>query len=207
MKGLTPPRKTSMSDTKYIYPDGVRWVVRCKDFDVGAKIFGYSKYGNKEFALKEAIAYRDEQIAKHHTIALLQPEKPPPPVAPVKEKEPTDAEVAERWRKFKFQSAPQYGPEYIKTLKPEVQASLKHTKEAQQMKEDECRAYYYTGAWDGAFTPAMPGHSTWRPPIWDASKEAILTNWIKENLLPLRERLEFTKPWIDAWMAKQNLIQ
>lgn len=197
-----------MSDNKYIYPDGVRWVVRCKDFDVGAKIFGYLKYGNKAFALKEAIAYRDEQIAKHHTIVPIQLQKPPPPpVAPVKEKEPTDAEVAARWNKFKFVSAPESGPEYIKTLKPEVQASLQHSREGLQMKEDECRAYHYTGAWDGAFTPAMPGHSTWRPPIWDNSREVILTNWVKDKLLPLRERLEFTKPWIDAWLAKQNLIQ
>lgn len=200
-----------MADTKYIYPDGVRWVVRCKDFDVGAKIFGYSKYGNKEFALKEAIKFRDEQIAKHHSIVLLEPNKPLPPKQPVpkpvKEKEPTDAEVAARWRKFKSPSAEEYGPAYIKTLSPQTQASLKHTAEAQQMYEDECRAYHYTGAWDAAFSPAQQGHSTWRSPNWDNSKEVILTNWIKQNLLPLRERLAFTQPVIDAWIAKKNLIE
>lgn len=197
-----------MSDNKYIYPDGVRWVVRCKDFDVGAKIFGYLKYGNKDFALKAAIAYRDEQIAKRNTIVPFAPNKtPPPPVAPVNEKEPTADEINERWRKFKFPSAPESGPEYIKTLKPEVQASLQQTKEALQMKEDECQAYHYTGAWDAAFSPACQGHSTYRAPKWDNSREVLLTNWVKDKLLPLRERLEFTQPAIDAWLAKQNLIQ
>lgn len=197
-----------MADNKYIYPDGERWVVRCKDFDVGAKIFGFSKYGNKELARKEAVIYRDQQIAKHHTIALLEPQKPPQPKAmPVKEKEPTDEEVAKRWSKFVSPNA-EYGPEYIKRLAPSVQASIQHSKEGLQMNGEECEAYHYTGAWDVAFPPSTPGNSTWRPPVWDYNKEVILTNWVKEQLLKLRERkLDFTEPWINSWFAKQNLIQ
>ena len=194
-----------MADNKYIYPDGQRWVVRCKDFDVGAKIFSYSKYGNKEFALKEAISYRNEQIAKHHTIALLEPKKP---AQPVKEKEPTAEEVNARWSKFRSPSAPEFGPEYVKMLDPKIQASLQHSKEALQMYGEECQAYHYTGAWDGAFSPACQGHSTWRAPNWDYNREVILTNWVKEQLLKLRDRkLDFTEPWINSWFAKQNLIQ
>jgi hypothetical protein len=201
-----------MADTKYIYPDGVRWVVRCKDFDVGAKIFGYSKYGNKELALKAAVAYRDEQIAKHHTIVLLEPSKPPQPPAPkqpvpkpAKEVEPTPDEISARWSKFRSLD---YGPDYVKRLDPSVQASIRHSNEGLQMGGDECAAYHYTGAWDAAFTKSQPGHSTWRPPIWDNNRETILTRWVNEQLLKLKERnLPFTQPWINSWMAKQNLIE
>ena len=196
-----------MADNKYIYLDGERWVVRCKDFDVAAKIFSFVKFGNKALALNAAIAFRNEQIAKHHTIQLLEPEKPPQPkVKPVEEKEPTDAEVAAKWSKFK-NSPVESGPEYVKSLTPEVQASLKHTQEALQMYENECLAYHYTGAWDAAFSKSSQGHSTYRAPDWNSSKEALLIKYVKENLIPLRERLPFTRPAIDAWFARQNLIE
>jgi hypothetical protein len=200
-----------MADNKYIYPDGQRWVVRCKDFDLTAKGFSFSKFGNKELALKEAISYRNEQIAKHHPIVLWEPEKPLPPKPkiekPVKEKEPTDEEVAKRWSKFRSPNA-EYGPNYIKTLSPQIQASLQHTKEALQLNGDQCRAYHYTGAWDAAFSPACQGHSSWRPPNWENNREVILTNWVKEQLLKLRERnLNFTEPWINSWLANKNLIE